>query len=174
MGLRAFLFSGNLYSRTNKYLHRRQLLRRELIHTLMTQVFDEVEKAISSGNAPFAAIVTDASYRIVARAHNRANTHTCAIEHAEILAIREACQNTGQKYLHGHKIFVNAQSCAMCSVAIIKSGIEEVYFGCPPETSSNPNLYLCAVNEVADPKLRITGGLMSDTFLDQVKRGRGA
>ena len=158
----------------NKYPCGRALLNRELIHTLMKQVFDEVEKAISSGNAPFAAIVTDASYQIVARAHNKANTHACAIDHAEILAMREACQNTGQKYLHGHKIFVNAESCAMCSVAIIKSGINEVYFGCPPETSSNPNLYLCAVNEVADPKLSITGGLMSDSFLDQVRRGRGA
>lgn len=139
---------------------------------LMNLVYEEVEKAIQEGNPPFAAIITDPQNNILAIAHNQANTKQLAIAHAEIEAIQMACKTLGKKKLNDCILYANAESCAMCSGAIIKSGITQVFYGAPPETNSSPDMYLREINEKATPKLKVLGGFMKDKFVEQIKRGR--
>lgn len=139
---------------------------------MMALVYEEVEAAILSGNPPFAAIITDSEGRIIAKAHNQANTKKLAIAHAEIEAIQQACKTLGQKYLHNCILYVNAESCTLCAGAIIKSGILQVYYGAEPEANSSPDLYLRAINETAKPPIKIQGGFMADKFKEQIQRGK--
>jgi len=97
---------------------------------------------------------------ILAVAHNQTNTKQLAIAHGEIEAIQLACKILGQKKLNDCILYVNAESCAMCSVAIIKSGISQVFYGAPHENDSNPDLYLREVNKKAVPQLKVHGGIM--------------
>ncbi len=60
----------------------------------------------------------------------------------------------------------------MCSTAIIKSGISQVFYGAPHENGSNPDLHLNEINKKATPLLNVQGGFMKDKFIDQIKRGR--
>lgn len=140
---------------------------------IMNLVYDEVEIAIQEGNPPFAAIITDSKNNILAISHNQANSKQLAIAHAEIEAIQMACAVVGSKKLDGCILYANAESCAMCSGAIIKSGITEVLYGAPHENGSNPDLYLREINEKSTPKLKIRAGFMKDKFSAQIKRGRG-
>lgn len=135
-------------------------------------LYDEVEIAIEEGNPPFAAIITDAEGDILAITHNQANTKQLAIAHAEIEAIHIACAALRNKKLNNCILYVNAESCAMCSGAIIKSGIAKVFYAAPYEDGSTPNIYLREINEKATPKLKIQGGFMKDKFSEQIKRGR--
>lgn len=139
---------------------------------IMRLVYQEVEIAIQEGNPPFAAIITDSEGHILAKAHNLANTKQIAIAHAEIEAIQMACAAVGNKKLNNCILYANAESCAMCSGAIIKSGISEVLYGAPHENGSSPDIYLREINEKATPKLKIRGGFMKDKFIEQIKRGR--
>ncbi len=131
-----------------------------------------MEIAIRDGNSPFAAIITDSNNNIIVKTHNKANTKNLAIAHAEIEAIQEATKILGKKRLDGYVIYVNAESCAMCAGAIIKSGISKVLYGAPHAIGSNPEIYLEEMNERANPKLIIHSGIWANQFMEQIKRGR--
>jgi tRNA(adenine34) deaminase len=135
-------------------------------------LYEEVEMAIQEGNAPFAAIITDSQNQIIVKTHHQTNTKKLAIAHAEIEAIQMACGIIGEKKLEGCFLYVNAESCAMCAGAIIKSGIKKVFYGAPYEEGSSPNIYLSEINERAHPKLEINGGVMELKFMEQIRRGR--
>ncbi len=139
---------------------------------IMQLVYDEVEVAIKEGNPPFAAIITDAKNNILAVSHNQANTKQLAIAHAEMEAIQIACKRIGQKKLNGCILYANAESCAMCATAIIKSGITQVFYGAPHEPGSNPDLHLCEINKQTLPKIQVHGGFMKEKFIEQIERGR--
>lgn len=139
---------------------------------MMNLVYEEVEKGIQEGNPPFAAVITDCENNILALAHNQANTKQLAIAHAEIEAIQIACKVLGKKKLEGCILYANAESCAMCSTAIIKSGISQVFYGAPHEKGSNPDAHLLDINSKANPKLKVHGGFMEDKFNEQIRRGR--
>lgn len=139
---------------------------------IMDIVYEEVEVAIQEGNSPFAAVITDSENRILAVSHNQANNKQLAIAHAEIEAIQMACKVLGQKKLNGCILYVNAESCAMCATAIIKSGIAQVIYGAPHEKGSNPDIHLHEINQKTAPKIKIHGGYMKDKFMEQIQRGR--
>lgn len=138
----------------------------------MQLVYEEVELAIQEGNPPFAALITDQKDRLLALTHNQANTKNIKIAHAEMEAIQMACAFLGLCQISGCRLYVNAESCTMCAGAIIKSGITHVYYGAPYEEGSNPTIYLREINERANPKLTIQGGLMEEKFREQIQRGR--
>lgn len=139
---------------------------------IMKLVYEEVEIAIQEGNPPFAAIITDSKNNILSVAHNQANTKQLAIAHAEIEAIQLACKILGKKKLNDCILYANAESCAMCSTAIIKSGISQVFYGAPHENGSNPDLHLREVNKKAVPRLKVHGEFMKERFIEQINRGR--
>jgi|GEM_PF-192985 len=139
---------------------------------IMNLVYEEVEIAIQEGNPPFAAIITDSENNILAVSHNQANTKQLAIAHAEIEAIQMACKILGKKKLNDCILYANAESCGMCSTAIIKSRISQVFYGAPHETGSNPDLHLREINKKTNPKMIIHEGFMKDKFMEQIKRGR--
>lgn len=138
----------------------------------MRLVYEEVELAIYEGNPPFAALIVDEEHKVLARAHNLSNSKQVSISHAEIEAIYKACATLGKKKLKSCCLYVNAESCAMCAGAIIKSGIRRVVYGAPYEQGSNPEIYLREINERALPQLEILSGIMSDQFAEQIRRGR--
>lgn len=144
----------------------------ELLESYMDLVYEEVELAIHEGNPPFAAVIVDAEGVVIAKAHNQANTKKIAISHAEVEAINLACLILKQKKLKGCTLYANAESCAMCSGAIIKAGISKVVYGAPFEKGSSPDIYLREINARATPALEIVGGIMSERFMEQITRGR--
>lgn len=139
---------------------------------ILNLVYEEVEIAIQERNPPFAAIITDPENNILAVAHNQANTKQLAIAHAEIEAIQLACKLLGKKKLDGCTLYANAESCGMCSTAIIKSGITQVFYGAPHEKGGNPDVHLLEINKKATPQLNVQGGFMREKFIEQINRGR--
>jgi tRNA(Arg) A34 adenosine deaminase TadA len=81
------------------------------------------------GEVPVGAVVADASGRVIAEAGNRTRELNDPTAHAEILAIRAACQVQGQERLVDHVLYVTLEPCAMCAAAISNARIARLYYG---------------------------------------------
>ena len=85
-------------------------------------------EAAEAGETPVGAVVADRDGNIVGRGRNRVEERdaTC---HAEVLAIRDAAEKTGNWRLDGMSLFVTMEPCPMCAGAILLSRLAAVYYG---------------------------------------------
>jgi tRNA(adenine34) deaminase len=99
----------------------------------MSVAFDEARAAAARGEVPVgAAIVKDG--RIVAAAGNRPRELRDPSAHAEMLAIRRACEALDDERLSGCDLYVTLEPCTMCAAAISFARIRRVYYAaCDPK-----------------------------------------
>ncbi|MBZ6076090.1 nucleoside deaminase [Microvirga sp. WGZ8] len=93
----------------------------------MGVAFDEARAAAARGEVPVgAAIVKDG--RIVAAAGNAPRALRDPSAHAEMLAIRQACQALDDERLMGCDLYVTLEPCTMCAAVISFARLRRVYF----------------------------------------------
>ncbi len=95
----------------------------------MQAALAEARAAAIRGEVPVGAVLVDARGRIVARAGNRSRELSDPSAHAEMLAIRAACEAAGSERLPGHDLYVTLEPCAMCAGAIAAARIRRLYYG---------------------------------------------
>jgi tRNA(Arg) A34 adenosine deaminase TadA len=78
---------------------------------------------------PFGAIVVKDG-NIVGRGNNRVLATNDPTAHAEVVAIRDACQNLGSFQLDDCEIYTSCEPCPMCLGAIYWARPKRVFFGC--------------------------------------------
>jgi guanine deaminase len=89
-----------------------------------------LENVRSGSGGPFGAvIVTEKDGSVVAEAANRVTATNDPTAHAEVLAIRQACQKLGLFELRGCHLYTSCEPCPMCLGAIYWARIDKVYFG---------------------------------------------
>lgn len=86
------------------------------------------EQAYNQGEVPVGAIVVHDG-QIIARAHNLVRSTCDPTAHAEILAVRAACQFLKTSYLSHCHLYVTLEPCAMCTAAISHAHISRLYYG---------------------------------------------
>ena len=94
----------------------------------MALALDEAEKAVSRGEVPIGAVVVRDG-EVLAAAGNRTREWSDPTAHAEIVAIRQACDKIGSERLPGAHLYVTLEPCAMCAAAISFARIERLYYG---------------------------------------------
>ncbi|MGM9910330.1 MAG: tRNA adenosine(34) deaminase TadA [Lacticaseibacillus absianus] len=94
----------------------------------MQLAFAEAEKARAQDEVPIGAIVVGPDGTVIGKGYNRRELDEDGTAHAEMLAIRQACQALDSWRLIDCSLFVTLEPCAMCAGAIINSRIKEVYF----------------------------------------------
>ncbi len=99
------------------------------IEWAMGEALKEAEKAARLDEVPVGACILDEAGKVVSLAHNRKEENSDPCGHAEILAIREACQKNGNWRLNGHSLVVTLEPCIMCMGAIWQSRVSKVFFG---------------------------------------------
>ncbi len=75
---------------------------------------------------PFGSVVVKDGV-IIGEGNNRVTTANDPTAHAEVVAIRQACQNLGTFQLSGCEIYASCEPCPMCLSAIYWSRLERVY-----------------------------------------------
>ncbi|KIN64305.1 Cytidine and deoxycytidylate deaminase zinc-binding region domain protein [Sulfitobacter noctilucicola] len=95
----------------------------------MDVALEEARAAGARGEVPVGAVVVDAGGVVVAQAGNRTRELHDPTAHAEILAVRDACQRVGSERLLGHDLYVTLEPCAMCAAAIAAARIGRLYYG---------------------------------------------
>ena len=96
----------------------------------MSQAYAEALNAASKDEVPIGAVVVDSlSGKIIAQAHNQSEHSGNATDHAEMIAMRTACQKLGTNRLRGMDLYVTLEPCTMCATAISFMRIEHLYIG---------------------------------------------
>ena len=76
---------------------------------------------------PFGAVIVKAG-KIIAEGNNQVTSHKDPSAHAEIVAIRSACQTLDTFVLSGCEIYANAEPCPMCLGAIYWARLDRLYY----------------------------------------------
>ncbi len=95
---------------------------------LMQSVLDLASHELAQGGLPFATIVVDKNGKIIAKEVNTVNHTHDPTDHAEIRAIRSACQNLKRSDLHDHDVYVIGHPCPMCTEALKVAKPDAIYF----------------------------------------------
>lgn len=94
----------------------------------MRLVIAKTREGIEEGNWPFGACIVQDD-ELVAIAHNVVLKSNDPSAHAEITAIRAACQHLNTIDLSHCTIYINCAPCPMCFSAIYWSGIRRIVYG---------------------------------------------
>jgi tRNA(Arg) A34 adenosine deaminase TadA len=89
---------------------------------------DEARAAAARGEVPVGAVVVRDG-EVLAKAGNRTLGDRDPTAHAEILAVRAACEALGSERLVGCDLYVTLEPCAMCAAALSFARIRRLYFG---------------------------------------------
>lgn len=95
--------------------------------TPMDKALNEARAAAARGEVPVGAVIVLGG-EIVASAGNRTRELSDPTAHAEVLAIRQACEALGSERLGGADLHVTLEPCAMCAAAISFARIARLYF----------------------------------------------
>ena len=80
-------------------------------------------------DVPVGAVVTDASGRVIAVAHNERERTGDPTAHAEVIALRAAAAAHGAWNLEGCTLVVTLEPCAMCAGALLQARVSRLVFG---------------------------------------------
>lgn len=104
-------------------------------HTFMDQAILLAEQSLTSGGGPFGAVIVKKGM-IVGSGTNRVTLDNDPTAHAEIMAIRAACQAVSNFQLENCTIYVNCEPCPMCLSALYWAGVKEIYFAADREDAA--------------------------------------
>lgn len=94
----------------------------------MSHALEEARAAAKRGEAPIGAVVTRDG-AVISRAGNRTRELNDPTAHAEVLAIRMACEALASERLPDCDLWVTLEPCPMCAGAISFARIRRLYFG---------------------------------------------
>ncbi|WVY98126.1 hypothetical protein V8G54_030277 [Vigna mungo] len=104
-------------------------------HKFLTKAVEEAYKGVECGDGgPFGAVVVR-NDEVVVSCHNMVLRNTDPTAHAEVTAIREACQKLNQIELADCEIYASCEPCPMCFGAIHLSRIKRLVYGAKAEAA---------------------------------------
>ena len=95
----------------------------------MEAALQQARAAAHRGEVPVGAVIVSPDGRVISAAGNRTRELNDPTAHAEVLAIRAACDSLQQERLPDHDLYVTLEPCPMCAGAISAARIRRLYFG---------------------------------------------
>ncbi|MBT4989885.1 MAG: nucleoside deaminase [Rickettsiales bacterium] len=130
---------------------------------LMQAAIFQAQKAYAAYEVPVGAVISDRNGKIITSSHNQTRSLNDPTAHAEILAIREACQKLKTTNLSNYVIFSTLEPCCMCASAIATAKISKIYFGLYDEKFGGVvNGAQILYKKNAYPKIEIYPEMLSD------------
>jgi tRNA(adenine34) deaminase len=125
----------------------------------MKEAYAQAEKAYDSGEVPIGAVIVRRG-KVIAAAHNMRESQKDPTAHAELLAIRQACEVLGSPDLRGCDLYVTLEPCPMCMGAIILARINVLVFGCSDYSFGAAGSRYQLADHPNAKHLKIYGGIM--------------
>lgn len=95
----------------------------------MQMALDEAQAAAAAGEVPVGAVIVASDGQVLARARNAMRRDNDPTAHAEIAAIRAACEKLGNERLTDCDLYVTLEPCPMCAGAIAEARLRRLYYG---------------------------------------------
>lgn len=90
----------------------------------------------SNAGGPFGCVIVDARGQLIGKGNNRVTSTNDPTAHAEVVAIREACQTLGNFQLEGCTLYASCEPCPMCLGAIYWARPARIVFACTREDAA--------------------------------------
>jgi tRNA(adenine34) deaminase len=135
----------------------------------MREALADARAAGQRGEVPIGAIIV-ADGRVLGRGGNATEALQDPTVHAEMLAIRQACEAVGSRRLLSTTLYATLEPCAMCAGAMVLARVPRLVFG-----ATDPKAGACGSlrNIVEDPRLnhrcQVRGGLLERECADLLK-----
>ena len=94
----------------------------------MRRAIELSHKAMDEGTGPPFGAVIVRDGQVIAEGCNNSFTTNDPTAHAEVVAIRRACEAAGSRFLEGCVIYSSSEPCPMCLGAIYWAGMARVYY----------------------------------------------
>ncbi len=126
----------------------------------MLLAIEQAQIAGSVGEVPVGAVVADKDNKVLAAAHNLRETNQDPTAHAEIVAVRQASENTGSWRMDGTTLYVTLEPCAMCMGAIVLARIRRLVFGArDPKAGAVFSVYNIGIDNKLNHSLEVIEGV---------------
>mgnify|MGYP001576022054 CR=1 FL=1 len=130
----------------------------------MRKAIDVAIESAKGGDYAVGAVI-EKDGKIIAIGKTKLKTGNDPTNHAEIIAIREACKKIGSKFISGAVLYTTHEPCAMCSSAAIWARMKGIVFGATIQDAKNKaskkftwrqiNISCKQVLSKGDPKLEL-------------------
>lgn len=130
----------------------------------MKIAISEARLAALEGEVPVGAVIVKDG-EIISAAHNLRETTGDATAHAEVLAIRKACETIGGWHLEKCTLYVTLEPCPMCMGAIINSRLGKVVFGAKDAKAGACGSVIDLRSYPLNHKPQVKSGFMSEESL---------
>lgn len=137
----------------------------------MRAALAEAAQAYALGEVPIGAVLVDEAGEIVARGHNLRERDHDATAHAEMIAIRAACERLGRWRLSRLTLYVTIEPCPMCAGAIVMSRVDRVvYGGTDYKAGACESLFNIPGHPALNHHPEVTAGVLAEECADIMKR----
>jgi len=127
----------------------------------MKKALEQAETAKSINEVPVGCVIVK-NKEIIASGYNRRESDQNALAHAEIMAIRTACEKTGFWRLDDCDLFVTLEPCPMCAGAIINARIRRVVFAASDKKAGAFGSVINLNDYPFNHKPEVTGGIFEE------------
>ncbi|KAK7258730.1 hypothetical protein RIF29_24312 [Crotalaria pallida] len=133
----------------------------------LRKAVEEAYKGVECGDGlPFGAVIVR-NGEVVVSCHNMMLRNKDATAHAEVTAIREACQTLDQIYLPDCEMYASCEPCPMCLGAIRFSRIKRLVYGAKAESAMAVGFSQLAPLEIK--KADGARALIAEQVFEQIK-----
>lgn len=126
----------------------------------MRKALEQAEKSLNRGDVPVGAVVVSAE-EILSQAHNESIARNDPTAHAEIVAIRQACQKRRNYRLLDCDLYVTLEPCPMCLGAMVHARIRRLVFGAlDPKSGAVESVMLFPFDQT-NHRVKVKGGVLA-------------
>ena len=139
------------------------------VNYFMKLALNEAKQAAWIGEVPIGALVVQNGH-VIGTGHNLREHSQNALDHAEILAIQEACQTLHSWRLDDCDLYVTVEPCLMCAGAMINARIRHLYYGTDdPKAGAVKSLYQVVSDQRLNHQVAVTGGIDQRQAAEQMR-----
>ena len=135
----------------------------------MLKALELAQQAQNSGEVPVGAIVVS-NNELIGQGWNQPIKLHDPSAHAEIQAIRDACQQQENYRLSNATLYVTLEPCAMCAGAIVHARLDSVVFAAhDPRTGAASSVFQLLDNKALNHQCEVISGIYADESATMLK-----
>lgn len=120
------------------------------------------EQAAALGEVPVGALVV-CENAVITEAYNEREALPSALAHAELTALRLACEKLGRWRLSGCTLYVTLEPCVMCAGALVQARVDRVVYGArDPKAGAVESLYQVLSDTRLNHRPEVQGGVLAE------------
>jgi len=128
----------------------------------MRQALTQAKYAQDKDEVPVGAVIVYEN-QVIAKSYNQVQMLKDPTAHAEMIAITQAANTLGQKWLYGCTMYVTLEPCSMCAGALVLARIDRLVFAAPdPKSGACGSVLQVAHHDQLNHRLEIQSSILSE------------